>query len=287
MKKTLLSAAAMLSAAIAMSQTDTTTSAGTQKVDTIKIGSMTIIKRKGDNDYKKSNDKEINVQWNRKKNRNKNVHTSYVVLDFGLSNFSDKTNYASADARSYAVVKAGEAPFTSSDFNLRNIKSTNFNLWFFMQRRNLVKHVLNLKYGLGIETNNYRFENNVSFKKGSLPYVFRDSIGFTKNKLALDYITIPVMLNFNTNPKRDNALSMSVGVSAGYLYSSRNKQKSSERGKQKNRGDFDAETWKISMVGEIGIGPLKLYGSYAPKSMFERGLDMRPYNIGFRLGGWD
>lgn len=270
-----------------MAQTDSTNTK--EKADTIRIGGMVIIKKKGSNtDVVVTDPKKKNVEWNWRRNRDRNVETYYMVMDFGLSNFSDKTNYASADARAYAkTIRPGEAAFTASDFNLNNIKSTNFNLWFFIQKRNVINHVLNIKYGLGIETNNYRWENNISFKKGTLPYVFRDSVSFTKNKLALDYITVPFMININTAPGKNNPISFSFGVSAGYLYSSRNKQISAERGKLKNRGDFDARPWKISYIGELGLGPLKLYGSYAPKSMFERGLDMRPYNIGLRLGGWD
>ena len=45
--------------------------------------------------------------------------------------------------------------FVTNDFankdnlKLRTIKSVNVNIWFFMQRLNLIKHVVNLKYGLG------------------------------------------------------------------------------------------------------------------------------------------
>ncbi|MEO7309423.1 MAG: outer membrane beta-barrel protein [Chitinophagaceae bacterium] len=287
MKQILLVWTAMLFAGFAMAQTDSTMTKD-QKVDTIRIGGMIIIKKKGDYNNGE-NDKNFDIEWNRhSRHQNKNVETSFMVMDFGFANFTDKTNYASADAKSYArTTRPNEAAFTASDFKLRNFKSLNFNLWFFLQKRNLINHVLNLKYGLGIETNNYHWDNNLTFVKGTQPYVFRDSISFSKNKLALDYITVPVMLNFNTNPKKNSALSMSFGASFGYLYSGRTKQKSSERGKQKVHSAFDTKDWKVSLVGELGIGPLKLYGSYVPKNIFDRGLDFRPYNVGVRLGGWD
>jgi hypothetical protein len=174
----------------------------------------------------------------------------------------------------------------------------NVDLWFFMQRLNLIKHVVNLKYGLGLELNNYRFNSAVSFKEpGASPYnpsqqidhsfAFRDSIGFSKNKLAADYITVPLMLNFRTNPNsRNGGLNFSTGVSVGYLYSSRNKQKSSDRGKQINRGDYDLQTWKFAYVGEIGLGPVHLYGSYSANSIFEKGLNLMPYTVGIRISNW-
>ncbi len=118
------------------------------------------------------------------------------------------------------------------------------------------------------------------------PFIFRDSIGFTKNKLAADYLTVPLMLNFNSDPAHNKGLSASIGVSAGYLYSQRNKQRSGERGKEKNKGDYDLERFKLSYVAELGLGPVRLYGSYSPKSFYQQGLNMKPYNIGIRFSNW-
>ena len=206
------------------------------------------------------------------------------MLDLGYSNFNDKTKYGSAEMQAYT----GNKPFNANDFNLRNGKSFNINVWIFRQRYGLTKNnALNLTYGFMIETNNYRYENNISYLKGGPPYVIKDSIDFDKNKLAMSYFTVPVMLGFNTNPSSSHGFNASAGVSIGYLYSSRNKQISDERGKQKIKGNFGLEPWKFQLVGEVGIGVLKVYGSYAPNSMYKSGPDMRPYNIGLRLGGWD
>jgi hypothetical protein len=46
------------------------------------------------------------------------------------------------------------------------------------------------------------------------------------------------------------------------------------------------DPWKISWIGELQMGWLKLYGSYAAKSMFQKGLDQRPYTVGLRFGNW-
>ena len=164
-----------------------------------------------------------------------------------------------------------------------------------MQTYSVIRNNINLKYGLGLELNNYRFRSPISFKEnGTLPYtagqqtnapfVFRDSISFSKNKLAADYVTVPLMLNLATskNPGKAN-ISASFGVSAGYLYSQRNKQISDARGKRKNKGEYDLERFKISYIGELGLGPVKLYGSYSPKTIFERSLDVKPFNIGIRF----
>ena len=95
------------------------------------------------------------------------------------------------------------------------------------------------------------------------------------------------MLNFLTNPNSSNkGLSFSAGVSVGYLYNSRNKQISSDRGKLKNHGDYDLEKWKFSYITELGLGPAHLYGSYSPNSIFQKGLNLMPYDVGIRFSNW-
>ncbi len=262
--------------------------------DTIRIGGMIIIKRGGGNDNRRQT---IVTLGNRRKQKHSNISTAHWVIDLGFANYNDKTNYPSAISQNY-IVSNGAHLLTANDFRLKSSKSSNVNIWFFMQRLNLIKQYVNLKYGLGIEMNNYRFKSPLSFNEGgpnpydpsqsiAHPFVFRDSISFSKNKLALDYVTIPFMLNFRTNPNfSQRGLSVSAGVSVGYLYSSRNKQISDERGKHKNHGDYDAEKWKFSYIGELGLGPVILYGSYSPNSIFSNGLNVMPYNVGIRLSNW-
>ncbi len=264
-----------------------------QNKDTIRVGGMIIVKKgKGNKDREIT----INSGGGPVKIKRSNVTTNWWIMDLGFANYSDKTNYANAG--SYLVNRPGFPAIDKNDFKLKAGKSVNVNIWVFMQRVNLIKHYVNLKYGLGVELNNYRYKSAINYNEdGPVPYnvntqtnapfIFRDSISFSKNKLAADYATIPVMLNFVSNPReRKKGVSLSLGVSAGYLYSQRNKQKSNERGKLKNKGDYDMERFKFSYVAELGVGPVMFYGSYSPKSMYERSLDIRPYNVGFRFSYW-
>jgi hypothetical protein len=208
-----------------------------------------------------------------------NISTNWLILDLGFANVNDNTNYASAGAQQFA-------PGGTSDwFNLRNGKSVDVNIWLFMQRLNVIKHVVNLKYGLGIELNNYRYTEDIRYKTGPTE-VIMDTIHYSKNKLAADYITVPFMLNFNFTPHRRDGFGISVGASAGYLYNSRQKLISHEFGKEKTHNSFDLNPWKISWIAEIQLGPVKLYGSYATQSMFKKGLDQIPYTAGIRLSNW-
>ena len=108
---------------------------------------------------------------------------------------------------------------------------------------------------------------------------------FKKVKLAADYLTVPVMLNFNFTPKRSKGFGLSVGVSGGYLYSARYKTKV-DGDVDKIKNSFNLERFKLSYIGELSLGPVRLYGSYAMKNMWEKGFDMTPYTLGFRFSNW-
>ena len=292
MKKTVLGFLGILFAFTCMAQMDSVQVQ--RKSDTIRIGGMIILKKGDPNDKKRVT---VTV-GNRRHEKSSNISTASWIIDLGFANWVDNTNYASAITGDYLLNNFGTPSIGENDFKLKTIKSVNVNIWFFMQRLNLIKHYVNLKYGLGLELNNYRFKSALSLSESGLnPYnpsqninhafIFRDTINFSKDKLAADYVTIPFMLNFRTNPNySDKGLSFSAGVSVGYLYDSRNKQISHERGKLKNHGDFDLEKWKFSYIAELGLGPAHLYGSYSPNSIFEKGLNFMPYNVGIRLSNW-
>lgn len=260
-------------------QTDTTgKSPSAEKSDTIRIGNIIIIKRPGQ--QKDSDSGSVYIE--RKRDRSSNKSTNWGIIDLGFNNYSDNTNYSSAEAQQFA-------PGSTEDwFKPRSGKSINVNIWFFMQRLNVIKRVVNLKYGLGLELNNYRYKEHIRFQESPV-LVYKDPlIKYSKNKLAADYITVPLMLNFNFTPGKDNQRSfgLSVGASAGYLYSARQKFISDETGKEKMKDDFELRPYKLSYVGELQLGPMKLYGSMATQSMFEKGLDQVPYNVGIRLSNW-
>jgi|KBSMisStaDraftv2_1062788.scaffolds.fasta_scaffold01845_5 hypothetical protein len=284
-----LMATAMLCTA-ARAQSDTTITPNKES-DTIRIGNMIIIKKGGNNESK---NKYTHIEVEKKyRSKPSNISTNWAILDLGFNNYTDKTDYGNTGG--YLYNRPGTAPLGANDFALNTGKSVNVNIWLFMQRLNLIKHHVNLKYGLGIELNNYRYNSNISYLKQNpytpnqtpAPVIIRDSIYFSKNKLATDYVTIPLMINFCTRPDNINkGFSLSAGVSVGYLYNQRNKQISHERGKLKTKNGLGVEEFKFSYVAELGYGPLHLYGSYTPKTIYKTGLDMRPYTFGIRFSNW-
>src|SRR5215208_6678356 len=156
MKKIVLAIVA-LSGAMACFAQDTTDA---ERADTIKVGGMIIIKKKGKNGDEDS-EKKVIIS-NHRKRKQSNLSTNWWIVDVGFANWNDKTDYSAAQASGFV-----SSDFTSKDqLDLKTGKSVNVNFWFFMQRLNMIKHVVNLKYGLGLELNNYRFDDEqVRFSK--------------------------------------------------------------------------------------------------------------------------
>jgi hypothetical protein len=286
MKRIFILSVALCAFMTGFAQIDTTAkktdTSGKAAPDTLKIGGMTIIR---DADSKEDDNKERKYRGlrinSRKNDKESNLETNWFIMDLGFSNFSDKTVYTSAEAQAFA-------PGSTEDwFKIRAGKSRNVNVWIVMQKLNMIEHVLNLKYGVGLELNNYFFDDKrIKFNKNPTLVTQSFDAGIKKNKLAADYLTVPLMLNFNFTPKKDKdeSFGFSAGVSAGLLYSAR--QKTKDGGVDKVKGSFDLETFKLSYIAEITLGPVRLYGSLAFKNMFEKGLDITPWNVGFRFSNW-
>lgn len=288
MKRIFTLCMAICTTLMGFAQNDTTaTKNPASEGDTIRIGGMVIIRKPGSKDKEVVRDKEYKMR-NRNHGKSSNLSTNWWILDLGFASYKDNTNYSSTAAQQYAPGS------NASWFDLKNGKSVNVNLWFFMQKLNMIKHAVNLKYGLGIELNNYRYKQHIRYQADppatvNPPIVMLDATAgrtYSKDKLAADYLTVPMMLNFNFTPKRKEGFGFSAGISAGYLYSARNKTITSDEGKKKAKDDFELGKWKLSYIAELSLGPVRLYGSYAIKNMYERGLDMTPYNFGFRFSNW-
>jgi hypothetical protein len=211
------------------------------------------------------------------------VSTSWFGFDIGFAGYNDQTNYSSVEAQNF-LQPASLVPNRAGNYALRTSRVSNFNLWFFMQRLSVVKSVVNLKYGLGIESNNYFLKTGITYVDGADVFTTDKGSVFSKNKLVANYLTVPLMVNINTNPSKvKKGFQISAGVSGGYLIGARQKQKSAS-GMDKNKTDFNFEQFKLAYVGELGLGPVKLYGSYSMTPLHKYGLNQFPYTVGIRFG---
>ena len=278
--------------------------------DTLKIGSILIVNKKeakatnfktiikiGDASYGRPTDgeygwikgdfKKTKIEIARGPKTLKNIETNWFIFDLGFANFIDKS-----PTLYWLAANPNSLPFypgpvmSPENFTLNNKKSTNVNIWVVTQKLNLYQHKINLKYGLGVEMFNFRFDKPISFREDIVTNIKMDVVSFTKNKLLVKYLTVPVQINFSPNPTNKKAFYASIGMSVGYLWNAKNKQISGERGKEKFRGNFNLNDWRFATIGELGVGAVRLYGSFANSNLFNKNqsfVDMQPFAVGLRF----
>jgi hypothetical protein len=215
----------------------------------------------------------------------------FVLLDLGINVLQDNTNYNSTSAQK---MLAGVDPSrrNSSLFDLRTSKSINVNLWLYMEEWKAVQtknQAISFITGIGLQFYNFRYDNPLSYTKQNTIYL--DNINFKKDKAAIDYLTVPLMVNFKTrlwgNSKdHKNWLVYGAGITEGLRVVSWTKQRSIEYGKVKLHDDFGFQDFNTCVTGEIGLdGYIRFYGSYQLTSLYKDGLDQHTICIGVRFLG--
>ncbi len=212
---------------------------------------------------------------------------TFSMIDLGVNMLNDNTLYTDPTVINYL----GNVPASKRNeslFDLRPAKSINVNIHPIGVKFLAVKtknQRLYLSTGLGLQIYNFRYEEDISYRKNP-NRVDIDTIPFSKNKLAISYVNIPLMVTGKTRLHKDTWLVYGAGVSAGYRLSSWNKQVSDERGKVKVRGNFDLADYNTCVTAEFGVeGILRFFASYQLTSIYDNGIDQKPISIGLRFGG--
>jgi hypothetical protein len=188
-----------------------------------------------------------------------------------------------------------DMPEAYKDLELENGKGCNFNLRIYEQSIDLVEKHLYLMYGAGIDWNNYRFKNNVDLLKDSstLAYTINNSVNYSKNKLVSSYLTVPIMLKIRMKENEDgDAFQICFGPQFGYLLNSHLKQKwekDGDKNKQKTRGDYNLNEFRIGYQLYFGYKNIQFYARYYPESAFKtnKGPDVNTMSLGLALGGYN
>ncbi len=210
-----------------------------------------------------------------KKDNGKKVKTRYFLMDIGFNGLYSSKTY---------TLENGIDPF-----ELRLWKSTNFNLHFFQQRVSLVERKLNLIYGLTFESHKYTFDNPLLLIADTpeVEFEFVDGVTFKKNRLTANYFTLPLMINLKTAPKKPlRSFQISAGGYVGFLVGANFKSKV-KGNKDKTRDNYGLNTLRYGLRGEIGYGPVTMYGMWTLSPFFDEDKDhgyaLTPFTIGFVL----
>lgn len=257
--------------------------------DTIKIGQLLISKPESKSNLSWEQiikNKDLNglkVNFKKSNNNFKQLETSWFAFDIALVNYIDETKYAENKSLSNPAI--GQ-PLSKFKMQLNNGKSTNINIWVVQQKYRLKNPAFYLKYGLGLEMFNFRYEYGINFRKNESMFIYLNDESYEKNKLFTSYLSAPVQFGYDFKLKNDKILGISGGLVTGYLFKSYNKQINRELGKEKYKSNFNLRDMRLAGVFEIRIDKLKFFGIASLQNMLDKmntNQSLYPYSFGLRF----
>jgi hypothetical protein len=214
------------------------------------------------------------------------LRSHIFMMDLGINLLHDNSNYSDPAVKNYLNVPANYQ--NKSLFDLRASKSVNVNIYPWLIRfRALRTHNqrIYITTGFGFQFYNFRYESALTYTKAP-PGVFLDNIAMKKDKLAIDYLNVPLMFTFKSRMHGHHWLAYGVGLTEGVRIASWTKQKSDTRGKVKMHDSYGLADFNSCISAEIGIdGAFRFYTTYQLTSLFQNGLDQHPISFGIRFFG--
>jgi hypothetical protein len=136
----------------------------------------------------------------------------------------------------------------------------------FGKEAEIIKDRLRLAAGLGFQFESYAFDKNIRLNEDPYLQGIDDTIrDYRKNTLNANYVTLPVVLQFNTKRNLEKPLHIAVGAIAGYRIGSNMTYKWSEEGRRQRerlRNDYALEPYRLSAIAQVGIGNAMIWAQY-------------------------
>ncbi len=174
-------------------------------------------------------------------------------------------------------------------------KSNTVNINLIEKNVNIIKNKFGFLTGLGLQYQNYRFENNVFLSGDSslLHGYFNtdETKSYVKSKLVVNYLTLPLMFEYQTNSrKKSDSFHISAGAILGLRIGSHTKNVFYDNNKQKikDKDDFHLNPFKAELTCRIGWSRLNFFANYSMTSLFESGKapGLYPFTVGLALLSW-
>lgn len=169
--------------------------------------------------------------------------------------------------------------------------SWNFNAHLFKTRLSLHKNYISVMSGLSFEYFQYSLDNEVSMRPRSGNVAFDyTGIDYDKNNLSAWYLTVPVMFNIETNPKKKSrSFRFGAGGFIGLRLDTDYREKFDIFDNRTN-DDFNFNQFRYGVNAQIGYGWITLYGNLALNGLFDADnddvYDLLPINVGVQLIGF-
>ena len=206
---------------------------------------------------------------------------------FGNGHYAGFDVYFSQFANEFGDVTFNQNPY----WEINQMKSFGFNYNMFDLKFPIAGKQLGITTGLGFGYHGYSLRNNyVLAHTADTIFAVQDTVfNFTKNKLQVGTISIPLLLDYSFDKNFDKSYFIAVGVIGTYNYGT----KQTVTGTYANGDEFVNSTisafnmnrWTLDATTRIGYGHFGMFISYQLNSMFKTGhtVAVYPFRIGFNI----
>lgn len=176
--------------------------------------------------------------------------------------------------------------------SLKLEKSIAVNFNFFNWHAPIYKDYIRMVSGLGLTYNNYRFSNNTILTPHTTPIAATyDTINDRKSKLVASYITLPLMLEFNTSYNQRKNWHLDIGIEGAYKVGSHSKRYYTIDNtvyKPKDYADFNLNPFRYDATVRMGYGHVNFFANYMLSTLFKSGggPELHPITVGLTIVGF-
>lgn len=220
-------------------------------------------------------EKEKDTKKEKKENEIKHI---WAGVEFGFNGYSNKLLNT--------TLPNGGA------FALDYLRSNVVNINPFERNISLYKNYIALTTGIGFQFNRLMFENNtilVPFKDSIV--AFDGGISYSKNMLKSSFLTVPLLLQFNTSKNHNKSFHIAVGGQVAIKLGSRSKQVYDVNGDKKRdiyKSDYNLNPFQYGLTARVGYGKVNVFANYNLSEVFKsgKGPELYPFQIGVTLIPW-
>ncbi|MFC2114626.1 GIN domain-containing protein [Bacteroidota bacterium] len=273
---------------------------GDPKVDDIRVTGTAVFRGKGETANNNDNIKEtVNFkiggynfditedegvagknkeQKNHKEKEEEFEYKSWAGIGFGINGYLNPMN-------------STEVPLNYNFLDLNYGIPVGVELNLFEKDIPIIDEYVQIVTGLGFDFTNYRFSNNTRllYNPDSIAGIIDSQLQYSKTKLRVTYLTLPVLLELNTNKNPKKALHISAGILIGYNLNTKSKivyVQDGNKKKVKTKEDYHINPLRYGLTGRIGIGEnVALYANYAFSPLFleGEGPELNPFTVGLQF----
>ena len=157
----------------------------------------------------------------------------------------------------------------------------------------IAKEKFGLMTGLGIKYNSYELDQDLLIvnQNDSTFAIEIPEREISKNKFKTTSIHLPLMFETNLGKDADHSFHMAVGGMVNWRIIAKTKQKyeiDGDRFKEKDRNDFNINTFQFAAVARVGYGDFTVYASYNLTPLFEdnQGPEVYPFTVGISVSSF-